>query len=330
MRLIPSYSNFFDHLRKYQGLVILVMHSQADPDAVGSTIALTHLIRVTNPNLTIRTLEPDLSTLGQKLLDITNFQLNAININQVRPPFLCIFLDTSFIDPKLISPKNEFIIIDHHVSIASDAELAFNFQFEKFRATAEIIASLYYHAKISLTPQTIKGLLAGIIFDSRRFMYADRELFKCVNFLLQDKSDVYLETMKLFSSSRSYSEKLACIRAAQRMKRYQINNKILLFSNVGSFEAAAARSLIFLGGDVAIVIANRKQETRISFRTTPDFSKDTGISLGRDIIPLLIEQFGGTGGGHDNAAGYNSPLLEIGTVKKHLIQLFECTLRVKK
>ena len=330
MRPVPSYSNFFDYLRNHQGLVILVMHSQADPDAVGSTIALSHLIRVTNPNLTIRTLEPILSILGQKLVDITNFQLNTINIDQVRPPFLCIFLDTSYIDPKLISSDNKFVIIDHHVRTASDAKIAINFQFETFRATAEIVASLYYHAKISLTPQTIKGLLAGIIFDSRRFMYADRELFESVNFLLQDNSDIYLETMKIFSSSRSFSEKLACIRAAQRMKRLQINDKILLFSNVSSFEAAAARSLIFLGGDIAIVIANQKQETRISFRTTPDFSKDTGISLGRDIIPLLIEQFGGTGGGHDNAAGYNSPLLEIGSVKKHLIQLFERVLGVKK
>jgi nanoRNase/pAp phosphatase (c-di-AMP/oligoRNAs hydrolase) len=306
------------------------MHPQADPDAVGSAIAITHLIRVMNPNLTIRVLEPDLSILGQKLLDITNFQLKPISIDQVEPPFLCILLDTSFIDPKLISPNNNFAIIDHHVRSASDVDIAFDFHFESFRATAEIIASLYYHTKTSLTPQTIKGLLAGIIFDSRRFMYADRELFDCVNFLLKDNSEVYLETMKIFASARSYSEKLACIRAAQRMKRLQINEKILLFSNVSSFEAAAARSLIFLGGDMAIVIANQKQETRISFRTTSEFSKDTGISLARDIIPLLIEQFGGNGGGHDNAAGYNSPLLEIKPVKKYLIQLFEGKLGGKK
>lgn len=329
LRLIPSYSNFLEFLREYQDMVILAMHSQADPDAVGSAIALTHLIRVTNPNLIIRTLEPELSALGQKLLDITNFQFDPIRINQVTPPFLCVFLDTDYIDSRLIAPKNQFVIIDHHIRSTSKVEIAYDFQLDTFRATAEIIASLYYHAKISLTPTIIMGLLAGIVFDTRRFLYADRELFDCVNYLLCDNSDVYFETMSLFSSSRSYSEKLACIKSAQRMRRHQINDKILLFTHIGSFEAAAARSLIFLGGDIAIAIANRNKETRISFRTTLDFPKETGISLGRDIIPILIKQFGGTGGGHDSAAGYNSTLLEIGSVRKYLFQLFEKLLNEK-
>ena len=326
MRIIPSYDKFFEFLREYQNMVILVMHSQADLDAVGSAIALTHLIRVINPNLIIRTLEPELSTLGEKLLDISNFQFDPIKIDQVTPPSLLILLDTNNIDSNLIASKNQFVIIDHHIRTVLEVEVTFDFQFETFRATAEIIASLYYHAKVSLTPQIIKSLLAGIVFDTRRFLYADRELFDCVNFLLRNNSDAYSETLNLFSSSRSYSEKLACIRAAQRMKRHQINDKILLFSYVSSFEAAAARSLIFLGGDIAIVIANRKQETRISFRTTQNFPKETGLSLGRDIIPNLIDRFGGTGGGHDSAAGYNSALLEIRSIKKYLFHLFETKL----
>ncbi|MHA2243787.1 MAG: DHH family phosphoesterase [Candidatus Hodarchaeales archaeon] len=329
MRDIPSYNNFLEFLREYQDMVILAMHSQADPDAVGSAIALTHFIRVINPNLIIRTLEPELSALGQKLLDITNFKFDSIRINQVSPPFLCIFLDTNYIDSRLFASKNQFVIIDHHTRSTSEVEIAYDFQLDNFRATAEIIASLYYHAKISLTPKVIKGLLAGIVFDTRRFLYADRELFDCVNYLLCDNSDVYFETMKLFSSSRSYSEKLACIKSAQRMRRHQINGKILLFSHVGSFEAAAARSLILLGGDIAIVIANRKKETRISFRTSLGFPKETDISLGKEIIPMLINQFGGTGGGHDSAAGYNSTLLEIESVKKYLFQLFEKLLKEK-
>jgi len=326
LRIIPSYDKFFEFLREYQNMVILVMHSQADLDAVGSAIALTHLIRVINPNLIIRTLEPELSTLGEKLLDISNFQFDPIKIDQVTPPSLLILLDTNNIDSNLIASKNQFVIIDHHIRTVLEVEVTFDFQLETFRATAEIIASLYYHAKVSLTPQIIKSLLAGIVFDTRRFLYADRELFDCVNFLLRNNSDAYSETLNLFSSSRSYSEKLACIRAAQRMKRHQINDKILLFSYVSSFEAAAARSLIFLGGDIAIVIANRKQETRISFRTTQNFPKETGLSLGRDIIPNLIDRFGGTGGGHDSAAGYNSALLEIRSIKKYLFHLFETKL----
>jgi nanoRNase/pAp phosphatase (c-di-AMP/oligoRNAs hydrolase) len=323
MRSIPSYHIFFEFLKKFQGMIVLVMHSQADPDAVGAAIGLTHLIRVLNPNLIIRTLEPTLSALGHNLLEFTNYHLDPIEINQVISPALFVLLDTNFIDPQLIAPGRQFAIIDHHIRTPLEVEIAFDYQLDSFRATTEIIASWYYNEDIPLTQQVIKGLLTGIIFDTRRFLYADRELFDCVNFLLRNNSIIYLETIKLFSSSRSHPEKLACIKAAQRMKRYHINDKILLFSHVSSFEAAAARSLISLGGDIAIVIANRRQETRISFRTSLGFPKETKISLGKDIIPELINKYGGTGGGHDSAAGYNAPPLEIKSVREFLFQLFK-------
>ncbi|MFX1505831.1 MAG: bifunctional oligoribonuclease/PAP phosphatase NrnA [Promethearchaeota archaeon] len=304
-------------------MTVLAMHSQADPDAVGAAIGLTHLMREINPNLMIRTLEPTLSTLGHKLIEFSNYHLDTIEINQITSPTFIVFLDTNIIDPRLFAPKRQFAIIDHHIRIPLEVEVPFDYQLESFRATTEIIASWYYNEDILLTQEVIKGLLAGIIFDTRRFLHADRDLFDCVNFLLRDNSDIYLETLKLFTSSRTKSERMACIKAAQRMKRFHLNDKILLFSHVSSFEAAAARSLISLGGDIAIVIANRKQETRISLRTTMDFPNETGLSLGRDIIPGLIDQFGGTGGGHDSAAGYNAPLLEIKTIKQFLFQLFE-------
>ena len=323
MRPVPSPQKFLEFLRNFQGLIVLVMHSQADPDAVGAVIGLTHLIRVTNPNLMIRTLEPTLSVLGQNLLRFSDFHLDAIDINQIISPALFVFLDTNYIDPHLSTPNRQFAIIDHHVHIPLEVEVEFNYQLNSFRATAEIIASWYYNEKISLTQQVIKGLLAGIIYDTRRFLNADRDLFECINFLLRNNSNIYHETMKLFTSSRTQSEKLACIKSAQRMKRLHINNKILLFSHVSSFEAAAARSLITLGGDITIVVANRKKETRVSLRTTLGFPKETGISLGKDIIPELINQFGGTGGGHDSAAGFNAPLLELKTIKQFLFQLFE-------
>ncbi|MHA2202821.1 MAG: DHH family phosphoesterase [Candidatus Hodarchaeales archaeon] len=332
MRSTPSYHIFFEFIRKFQGIqgmIVLVMHSQADPDAMGAAIGLTHLFRVINPSLIIRTLEPTLSALGHNLVEFTEYHLDPIEINQVISPALFVLLDTNFIDPVLIAPKRQFAIIDHHNRSPLEVEVLFDYQLDSFRATTEIIASWYYNEGICLTQQVIKGLLAGIIFDTRRFLYADRELFECVNFLLCNNSNLYLETMKLFFSSRSHPERLACIKAGQRMKRFHINNKILLFSHVSSFEAAAARSLISLGGDVAIVIADRKQETRISFRTALGFPKETKLSLGKDIIPELINKFGGTGGGHDSAAGYNAPPLEIKSVKEFLFQLFEKIMQMK-
>jgi nanoRNase/pAp phosphatase (c-di-AMP/oligoRNAs hydrolase) len=298
------------------------MHSQADPDAIGSAVALCHLIEYLNPTLSIKTLEPDFSTLGKKLLNKINFHFDPIEIHQLSSPLFFILIDTYEIDSSLNNSENHIAILDHHIPTTLKTEITYDFRLVSFKATAEIIASLYYHAKISLTSKVIMGILAGIIFDTRRFLYADKELFNCIDYLLNDNPEIYPEIIQLFSSFRSYSEKRACIKAAQRMKQFQINDKILLISQVSSFEAAAARSLIFLGGDVVAVIAIRKKETRISLRSTPEFHIKTGISLGKDIIPALIAEYGGTGGGHDGAAGYNTREQEFGLVKNYLFRLF--------
>lgn len=327
LRELPAYQRFIEYLRIFKGQIILVMHSQADLDAVGSTIAMTHWINQVNPKLSIWVLEPDFSLLGHKLVELTTFQYKTIEIDQIIAPALCIFLDTCEINPKLLTLEIQLAIFDHHVQTSLDEVIEYNFRLDSFRSTAEIITSLYYYTNVSLTPQVTKGLLAGIIFDTRRFLLADRELFESVNFLLKNNYNIYSEVMTLFSSIRTQSEKIACIKAAQRMKKHQIYDKIVLVSHVSSYEAAAARSLIALGGDVAIVIANRKGETRISFRTTLEFPSETNISLGRDIIPALMNKFGGTGGGHDGAAGYNNnEILDKTEVKNYIFQVFRNTL----
>ena len=147
-------------------------------------------------------------------------------------------------------------------------------------------------------------------------------------FLIQENFTIYQETLNLLLFSREYSEKRACIKAAQRMKLVQISKFDFLFTHVSSFEAAVARALLRLGGDVVIVISIRKYETRISLRSSPRFVLETGISLAKDIIPILVSNYGGTGGGHDGAAGYNSTKkLIMNDVRTELIKLFKelCT-----
>lgn len=330
MRKVPFYERFFGFIRESQGKVVLIMHSQADPDAVGSAMALNYLINYINPELTIFFLEPNLSLLGQIILHNTGFTFDVMDFEHLKPGDLCIFIDTNVIPEKFFDLKVQIAIFDHHIPNFLNSEIKFDFRLEDFRATAEIMASLYFFSDISPTKQIVQGLLAGIIFDTRRFLYGDKDLFECVDYLLANDPQIYMDTVTLFTHSRSHSEKIACIKAAQRMKRFHFKEKTILFSHVSSYEAAAARSLISLGGDVALVIAARKNETRISIRTTPEFPKETGISIGRDVIPALIGQFGGDGGGHDGAAGYNNNItLEVSKVKDFCLQFFE-ELLVKK
>ncbi|PWI49455.1 hypothetical protein CEE45_01300 [Candidatus Heimdallarchaeota archaeon B3_Heim] len=295
---------FISWLRKNNKSIILAMHNQADPDAVGSAIALIHLIKYVNPQIEVSVYDPDLSGLSQKLLLHLDYELPIVSEYDIST--LLILLDNPSIPLKLNQPERKIIIIDHHVKQEIKTKLLFDIRKRKVTSTAEIIVLIYQIGNIPLNAISVKSLLAGIIFDTRRFLYVKNELFNKIVYLLQDYPTAYRELLPLFTSTRSFDERIACIKAAQRMKRVEIKKFQIVLSHVSSFEAAAARSLIYLGGDLSIVVARLSDHSRISLRATSEFTKSTNISLGRDIVPLLIDKFEGTGGGHDGAAGYNS------------------------
>ena len=93
MRSIPLGENFVEFIQNYEGTVVLAMHHQADLDAVGSTIAMIHLISKLNQNIVIRVLEPNLSQLSQQMMTISSYQFNQIKIKEIDFPVLFILLD---------------------------------------------------------------------------------------------------------------------------------------------------------------------------------------------------------------------------------------------
>ena len=291
-------------LRNNNQPLTLAMHEQADPDAVGSAIALIQLIKYVNPQKLVTVHDPDLSLLSKQLLIHLNYDLPEIVKNELATPL--ILLDNPAIPIKLNHVQRQIIIIDHHVKQDVGTKLLYDIRTQKVNSTAEIIAEIYRIENIPLNAISVKSILAGIIFDTRRFLYMNSKLFETISYLLQTYPEAYNEILPLFTSTRPSTERIACIKASQRMKRVEVGKFQILLSHVSSYEAAAARSLIFLGGDFSVVLARRSDHSRLSLRATPDFIKTTNVSLGQDIIPLLIEEFGGTGGGHDGAAGYNN------------------------
>ena len=322
MRSIPSFNQFMQVITSLKGNCFLKTHQQADPDAIGSLIAFSSFLMELNPEVKVIIPKPQLSTLSQQLIENVQFEFpnqDTINI----PSSTIILLDTNSFEDRETVEENRVIIIDHHIPNSVFKNLLFDYQLPEFNSTTEIITCLYYYAKLPIDEKIAKSLLAGIIFDSRRFFFSDEDLFDSVRFLLNSCPDCYQEVLSLTSSSREYSEKIACIKAAQRLKRIMLGEFIFLFSHVSSYEAAAARSLIFLGGDVAVVVAIRDEFTRISLRATPKFTNLTGLSLGKMIVPKLIQKFGGSGGGHDGAAGYNTSKLSLRDVREFIFTIIK-------
>lgn len=329
MRTLSNYQDFFTHLQEEKGSILLAMHQQGDPDAVGSVIAMIHLINFLNPSIDINVHSPNISTLSEKLLQFLDYDLPATpktdNVN------LLILLDTTTVEKQLLPPQTKIVVIDHHILQKIPFNLLFDFRNSAFSSTSEIVTFLIKAGNIPLNSLVVKSLLAGIIFDTRRFLYADNELFICLQYLLKDYPNTYTEILPLFTASRSVAERIARIKTAQRMKRFEVDKAQILISHVSSFEAAGARALIQLGGDIAFVLATRDEGLRMSIRASSEIIRTRNISIGEDIIPALISHFGGTGGGHDGAAGYNNPKkLELRELQSFVLNIIRKILTEKE
>ena len=101
------------------------------------------------------------------------------------------------------------------------------------------------------------------------------------------------------------SERIARLKACQRAKLMKIDDWIIALSHVSAFQASAARALISLGADLAVVAGQVDDAVRISLRCTNEFHEKTGIHLGRDIAKPLGDYLHGMGGGHSISAGVN-------------------------
>ena len=101
------------------------------------------------------------------------------------------------------------------------------------------------------------------------------------------------------------SERIARLKASERLKLVKVKEWLIAFSNVSAYQASAARALISLGAHVAVVAGEKGDKIQVSLRAAQDFCEKTGIHLGRDVAKPLGEYLQGMGGGHAMSAGVN-------------------------
>jgi len=89
-------------------------------------------------------------------------------------------------------------------------------------------------------------------------------------------------------------------------------------STIGSFQAHVARSLVYMGADLAIVGGESDGETRVSLRSTQRFLDGTNIQLGTQVAEEMSERLGGHGGGHATAASFSTKAGEEETMEATL------------
>lgn len=309
-----------DNLR---GKVSIICHHNADPDAIGAAYAFQRLIAVIDPEAVTEILYPDsASQLSERI--IRHFSIDASNHTKLVGPDTVIVVDTGSLVQlesltSFVESAKTRIFIDHHGRDPEIDRLATIYiSDENAVATCEIVSNIWGEMGFEPPKEVAEVLLLGIIFDSKHFGIGTSRLFRTVARLM-DLGANLKGARDLLQASMDSSERIARLKSAQRSTMYRIGSWLLVTSNLGSFEASAARGILSLGADVAIIAGNDKENLKVSFRSTEEFYLKTGIHLGDEVSKPLAELYGGAGGGHPTAAGVNG----VGDSEEFLIKAAE-------
>jgi len=294
---------------------VILGHRNADPDAVCAMIAVADICRKLNPKSIPKFACDDVSRLSMQVLD--RFTPSVEILETIEDDHdLVILVDTNSLlqlGPSLkdvvVNPERT-LVIDHHEPNPELDGIAKHAVVRSDRYSAcEIIAGLYDEVGLDIEADTANLLLTGMLFDTRRFLYADADTLIAAAKLVHNGAD-YQACMSSLTIKPSRSERIARLKAAGRLQVHNIDNWIIVTSRIKAFEASACRGLIGLGADVAIVSGSpSKGEVRLSSRSTTEFYEKTGVNLGSDVMEPLGNLIEGKGGGHPNAAGANGRIL---------------------
>jgi nanoRNase/pAp phosphatase (c-di-AMP/oligoRNAs hydrolase) len=220
------------------------------------------------------------------------------------------------------------IVVDHHAphpeTLRRSKLCVTN---EEAASTCEVVYDFFKQANVKPDEHEAKALFLGIAFDSRHFALANASTLKTVAELCDFGVDPQ-ETLAILALPMDFSERVARIKACRRAKLMKMDKWIIAFSHVSAFQASAARALIDLGAHAAAVAGQQDGNVEVSFRSTRDFVKETGVHLGKDIATPLGELLQGMGGGHAAAAGANG-VGDVKTALKHCLKLFREKLKTE-
>jgi phosphoesterase RecJ-like protein len=290
--------------------IVLLCHHNADPDAVCSAYAFSRLLNRQRPNLQVEIgAAQGISRLSKHLLQFLPIDIKLVP--DVKKADTIVLLDTNTVQQlgdladKVKNSKSPIIVVDHHASHPETAQLAtLSVTNEEASSTCEIVYGFYKELNIKPSLDEAKAIFLGIAFDSRHFVLANSMTLKNVAELIDAGVNVQ-ETLPQLSLPMDFSERVARLKSSRRAKLLKLGPWIIAMSHVSAYQASAARALIELGADVAVVAGQKNQNVEISLRANREFSEKTGIHLGRDIAKPLGEYLHGMGGGHSTAAGVN-------------------------
>ncbi|MCR4335424.1 MAG: DHH family phosphoesterase [archaeon] len=288
--------------------LLILTHAGADVDSLASAAAIYFSLKEKS-KITIGV--PDHLNLNAKAL--TKQLKIPYKINPSFEGFdalLCVDFNKSkmlgSLQKNFFSYKGEKFLIDHHSEEKEIMAPKNNvFASKKAISTTELVYQLLKKTKVKIPKNAYACIASGIITDSASFHIADHVTFKIMAEVMEKAELSYRGLVDLFSTEIDFSQKIAALKAAKRVRIFKSANAIIAISDVGAFEADAANALIRIGANVAFCGFAEKGTIRISGRVNNSWMNKNKFDLARDVFNKLENYFPGEGGGHQGAAGFN-------------------------
>lgn len=314
--------------------IAIIGHMSVDPDAVSSAYGVEFILRSFHPESVIDILIDGISKSATSMIDYyskpyltaSEKKYDLIVIVDVNvPKQLGVFKSLV-----LSHDKEKLVIIDHHTKTDfSEKGVSIAYIEEERTSAAEMVSELIFDLDLTPDVKLLNTLLSGIVFDSRRFFSLNPNLLTIIARMFKLGVD-YDFAVRLNQKNFDLSTKVARIKCASRLHLHKIEDKLIIWSSIGSHEGSSARALLDLGADVALIYSRRKNESRLNVRARNVFYNSTNIHFGRDIMKVLSEKYHGDGGGHSTAAALNIPgEIDESEIRKATLSLLEKMIKAK-
>jgi len=309
--MLNSKKEVFLNFLKGKNLLITT-HDLADLDGFISGIALKYCFETHFPNQSIQLTFSGLSKHTKSFINkfstkFPNFSFTYQEHVELSDIDVIVIVDSNNLDQiKLFNNLDlniPFVFIDHHLNLQKDYSgniSSLNLIFENYSSTSEIVSYLFDDCNIKLPIPYKYLLVSAILTDSGFLKYGNTGTIKNLNNILQDQLEIQ-DVLPLLEREVDLSEKIARIKALQRVKLIRINNWLIGISHLSSFSASAASTLTKVGFDIGIVVSEDKSDYRITTRAKKQVCLKTGLHLGKIISKINNVN----GGGHDGAATLN-------------------------
>lgn len=288
--------SILEKIKQYEKIIIF-RHKRPDGDAVGSTMGLREILRISFPEKDVRLINTDYSEyvafLGEEDGQVSDeFYTDA----------LAIVLDTgntARISNQKYSLCKEIVKIDHHIDIAPYGDIMW---IEELRSsTCEMIVKFYDVLKdeLKINKQAATYLFTGMVTDSGRFRYRDvsGETMRLAAILLDlgvDTDIIYANLyMDPFDELKFKSYIYGRIKLSDNGVAYMFVDKAMQQKYNMNFEQASSV--------VSYMDSIKGSLIWLAFIESDDGSIRVRLRSRFVTVSELAEQYGG--GGHACAAG---------------------------